>query len=97
MYKTVPTAHENDDIEATKGQGLGSTRWNGCLCKFLETIDNEFIFSYFLVILCFIKFCIKERKFIKNLFKIDEFEKNKIKNKPIKKIIWKNDNLILFR
>lgn len=46
--------------------------------------------------LCFIKIRIKERKLIKNLFKIDEFEKNKIKHKLIKKITWKNDSFIFY-
>lgn len=45
-YITIPVAQKNADKEATKGQGLGSTRWKGCLCKDFETFVKDIIVYY---------------------------------------------------
>lgn len=44
MYITNPTAQQKTAKEATKGQGLGSTRWNGCLWTDFETFTRGVIF-----------------------------------------------------
>ena len=44
MYKTPPIAQEKAEKAAVKGQGLGSTKWKGCLCKFLDILDKKIIF-----------------------------------------------------
>ena len=43
IYKTPPIAEEKADIDAAKGHGLGSTKWKGCRCKFLDAVDSEII------------------------------------------------------
>lgn len=46
IYKTPPTAQEKAEKDATKGHGLGSTKWKGCRCKVLEILNNEFMFIF---------------------------------------------------
>lgn len=58
IYKTPPIVHEKAEIDATKGQGLESTKWNGCLWRVLDTVDNVVI--YFRIELCFLIFCQNE-------------------------------------
>jgi hypothetical protein len=48
-------AHEKAAKAATNGQGLGSTKWKGCLCKFLDAVDNKIMLIYFLIELVLLK------------------------------------------
>lgn len=63
INNTPPIAHENAEIDATNGHGLGSTKWNGCLCKVLDTVDSRVIFIFELKY-SFLKFV---KMYIKNL------------------------------
>ena len=44
IYNTPPMVHEKAEKAATNGHGLGSTKWKGCRCSVLETLDSKIIF-----------------------------------------------------
>ena len=45
IYITNPITQQKTAREAKKGQGLGSTRWNGCLWTDFETFTKDIIFD----------------------------------------------------
>ena len=53
IYKTPPVVHEKAVNAEIKGHGLGSTRWKGCLCKFLDIFDDRIILIFFFVWITF--------------------------------------------
>jgi hypothetical protein len=94
MYKTPLIAHANADTDATKGHGLGSTKWNGCRCKIFDVVDNK-VMIYLWFELCFLILCTNDVNNLTTWLNNKELLLKRTKKKISNKKICKNDNFII--